>query len=138
MKRKPIMLAEGVPLIYVLVLVVTGMGLSGGVAYAYPVLNVNHSALILSTTSPYADDISFSAFGSSDTIKRFLELASESGFSSTVANNDGVNLCCSETNRNLDVLSVSAVPLPAAVWLFGSTMIGMGFIGRRKRTDPKA
>jgi hypothetical protein len=27
---------------------------------------------------------------------------------------------------------VSAVPLPAAVWLFGSALMGMGLIGRRK------
>ena len=33
---------------------------------------------------------------------------------------------------NLDA-SVSAVPLPAAVWLFGSALAGLGFLGNRRR-----
>lgn len=32
----------------------------------------------------------------------------------------------------LEVSSVSAVPIPAAVWLFGSAIAGMGIFGRRK------
>ncbi|MGB1140122.1 MAG: VPLPA-CTERM sorting domain-containing protein [Halioglobus sp.] len=30
------------------------------------------------------------------------------------------------------VSSVSAVPLPAAVWLFASTLLGLGIVKRRK------
>jgi len=29
-------------------------------------------------------------------------------------------------------ITTSAVPVPAAVWLFGSALAGMGIIGRRK------
>jgi len=32
----------------------------------------------------------------------------------------------------IDNIMVSAVPVPAAVWLFGSALMGMGVIGRRK------
>lgn len=31
------------------------------------------------------------------------------------------------------VWSVSAVPLPAAVWLFGSALVGLGMVGRRRK-----
>jgi len=33
---------------------------------------------------------------------------------------------------SFDVVSASPVPLPAAVWLFGSALAGMGMVGRRK------
>ena len=35
--------------------------------------------------------------------------------------------------RNLYSLNIQAVPVPAAVWLFGSALAGMGVIGRRKQ-----
>jgi len=31
------------------------------------------------------------------------------------------------------VWSLSAVPLPAAVWLFGSALVGLGLVGRRRK-----
>jgi len=31
--------------------------------------------------------------------------------------------------------STTAVPAPAAVWLFGSALAGMGIIGRRKQAQ---
>ena len=37
------------------------------------------------------------------------------------------------TDLSLDYIRVSAVPLPAAVWLFGSGLIGMAAVGRRRR-----
>ena len=57
------------------------------------------------------------------------------GFTSTVYFNafeiraDGVG----QETYGIQDLYISAVPLPAAVWLFGSAVIGMGVIGRRKR-----
>ncbi len=34
---------------------------------------------------------------------------------------------------NLATMSITAVPVPAAVWLFGSALAGMGVIGRRRK-----
>jgi hypothetical protein len=31
--------------------------------------------------------------------------------------------------------SPAVVPLPASVWLLGSGLLGLGIVGRRKRTD---
>lgn len=48
---------------------------------------------------------------------------------------DGTATACGAgtPNFSLAINSVSAVPIPAAVWLFGSALAGMGVIGRRKK-----
>jgi hypothetical protein len=48
--------------------------------------------------------------------------------------NGQFTLVYSAANANPEVLRMEAtvVPLPAAAWLFGSALVGMGFIGRRK------
>lgn len=85
-------------------------------------MNPSSATLIVSTeTNPsVVDGLSMSV------LERFLIDASESGIS---------------PRRTRLVLgkSVSAVPLPAAAWLFGSVLIGLGFIGRRhsQRSTPR-
>ena len=41
--------------------------------------------------------------------------------------------CSSTTGYAMISGSVSAVPIPAAAWLFGSALLGLGGIGRRKK-----
>jgi hypothetical protein len=36
-------------------------------------------------------------------------------------------------NANFNLQGVSAVPVPAAVWLFGSSLLGLVGIARRKK-----
>ena len=45
-------------------------------------------------------------------------------------NSDGATV---KTSFRLNAVEVSEVPLPAAVWLFGSAIAGLGVIGRRRR-----
>lgn len=44
----------------------------------------------------------------------------------------GGTTCGQQLGKNY-TLTVSSVPVPAAVWLFGSALAGMGVIGRRKK-----
>ena len=37
------------------------------------------------------------------------------------------------SGNSLEVLNVSAVPLPGAIWLFGSGIIGLAGLARRKK-----
>ena len=39
---------------------------------------------------------------------------------------------CGEYSAGLDDITVSAVPVPAAVWLFGSALAGLGWIRRKQ------
>lgn len=45
----------------------------------------------------------------------------------------GSGLAAETTEFNYSVSGVSAVPVPAAAWLFGSALLGLGGIARRKR-----
>ncbi len=58
-------------------------------------------------------------------------------FDSTVGeltfDNDG-NLYTIDNVDNLSIIKLSAVPIPAAIWLFGSGLIGLIGIARRKRS----
>jgi len=41
--------------------------------------------------------------------------------------------CCSQGHQSAGIFMVSAVPVPAAVWLFGSGLIGLVGFARRKK-----
>ncbi len=39
------------------------------------------------------------------------------------------------SGNSMEVLSISTVPIPAAVWLFGSGLLGLLGIARRKKAS---
>ena len=50
----------------------------------------------------------------------------------------GTNARYSTTGAPAIGVEVSAVPLPAAIWLLGSGLMGFGLVGRRRRMEPSA
>ena len=47
----------------------------------------------------------------------------------------GISLPAGNQYIGLDNVSIEAVPLPAAIWLFGSGLLGLIEIVRRKKSD---
>ena len=45
----------------------------------------------------------------------------------------GISLSSTGSQANWDVVSLSKVPLPAAAWLFGSAILGLVTVARRKQ-----
>ena len=56
----------------------------------------------------------------------------------TLANNDYRLIISGDANGNsggLYTVAISAVPIPAAVWLFGSGLVGLAAVARRKKSE---
>ena len=54
-------------------------------------------------------------------------------FSQAIGPINGVDLLAGEVLIDDVYLGVQAVPVPAAAWLFGSALLGLGGLARKKR-----
>jgi hypothetical protein len=60
------------------------------------------------------------------------------GLGGTPTGNFNVTYWQSNTVGKQDLVTVSEVPLPAAVWLFGSGLVGLGILSRKRRKAAEA
>jgi len=96
----------------------------------------NHSLWTITVTDQFGENyIHETISNNTKTPVYFGFLDTENGISSININSgwvgDGVtNYLIDNVSRS----SISAVPLPAAVWLFGSGLIGLASFARRKKT----
>lgn len=94
-----------------------------------------HSIDLLLQTDPYGGSISYSGT---------LEGGGAANLSTAVGTGDWLNLVLVDftaygdgfglggfTSVEIDNVNVSAVPIPAAVWLFGSALAGLGWLRRK-------
>ena len=96
----------------------------------------SQTSLSITGNSPIITDWLVSHTIATSTLAGFGNPAGSSFFRSSVANLPFAPTCDSEDVIGIDGCSttVPAVPVPAAVWLFGSALIGLaGFVRRRKR-----
>jgi len=95
-----------------------------------------HSIDLLLQTDPYGGSISYSGT---------LEGGGAADLSTAVGTGDWLNLVLVDftaygdgfglggfTSVEIDNVNVSAVPVPAAVWLFGSALAGLGWMRRKQ------
>ena len=90
------------------------------------------------TSSPYLSGGSASANSSAATLNLFGLKAGYYliGLSGVCPDNNAGCISTSPTARDFTfTVSTTPVPVPAAVWLFGSALAGMGFVGRHRKKE---
>lgn len=100
---------------------------------------IDTSSVLLNGVAPTSSSVTYtdpaypSSFGAVTLTQRlfYWDLASAPG-SYQIGFDTGAEHSMSLAQVAVDIGSVAAVPVPAAVWLFGSALAGMGVIGRRK------
>lgn len=92
-----------------------------------------------SGTSPSNSSVSYSGILQPGTYSIFIGGDDQSDYESLLAAYQGGDTTAVAALRLARTASISfsttAVPVPAAVWLFGSALAGMGIIGRRKQAQ---
>ena len=82
--------------------------------------------------SSLTDGVSYSALADFDSTSTFLGFAVFEDAEMTIPVTSGISIMSSTTGESIPIIT-QVVPVPAAVWLFGSGLLGLIGVARRKQ-----